>query len=394
MKKRIAEFRASLKSLTEQRNDKATEMQSIVEGAKVETRALSSEEIAKFNALESEISAIDATIKAEERARSLSIVEAKDGQKDNGSEQSITLEAMETRAFANYVRGEISEQRADVNLEKAANGAVIPKTIASKIIETVKELSPIYSLTTKYTMKGELVFPVYDETEQKISCAYAEEFKALSSTSGKFTSVSLTGFLAGALSKVSLSLVNNSDFGLVNFVIQKIAQAISEFLEKELLIGTAGKMTGVLSSTKGSTAAAVAAITADELISLQMVVPQIFQKNAVWIMHKNTFESIRKLKDSEGRYLLNYDITTAFGWTLLGKPVHVSENMPKLAAGAKAIAYGDMGGLYMKLVSDVSIQVLREAYATEHALGVVAWIEADSKIIEPQKIAVLTMKAA
>ena len=37
---------------------------------------------------------------------------------------------------------------------------------------------------------------------------------------------------------------------------------------------------------------------------------------------------------------------------------------------------------------------LREKYADEHALGVVAWIEADSKIVEPQKFAVLQMAAA
>jgi len=51
-----------------------------------------------------------------------------------------------------------------------------------------------------------------------------------------------------------------------------------------------------------------------------------------------------------------------------------------------------MSGLYVKLVQNVEIQVLRELFATEHAIGVVGWVEADSKIIEPQKIAVLTMK--
>lgn len=389
MNKRIAEFRANLKGLVEQRNDKVAELQAIIEGAKAETRAMDEGEITKFTTLETEIASIDATIKAEERARDLTLSDVTDEKKDD-----IKIEVVEERAFANYVRGEISETRADMNLEKASNGAVVPKTIAKKIIETVKELSPIYALATKYNVKGELTFPVYDEATQKITCAYATEFTALASTSGKFTSVSLTGFLAGALSKVSQSLVNNSDFNLVNFVIQKMAEAIALFLEKELLVGTTNKMTGILSSTVGITSTAATAITADELIDLQMSVVEIYQADSVWIMNKSTFKAIRKLKDGQGNYLLNKDATMKFGWELLGKPVYISENMPVIAASAKAIAYGDMSGLYVKLVEDVAIQVLREKYADEHALGVVGWIEADSKIVEPQKIAVLTMKAS
>jgi len=377
-----------LKSLIEQRNDKITEMQTLVSGAKTEERAMGAEEMTKFETLSNEVAAIDSTVKAEERARALEIIE--DKKKDDKAEDRAVEEG-ETRAFDNYVRGVVTESRA-TNLDVATNGAVIPKTIANKIIETVKELSPIYTLATKYSVKGELIFPVYDESTQKITCAYAAEFTALTSTSGKFISVSLTGFLAGALSKISQSLINNSEFNLVNYVITKMATAIAEFLEKELLVGTAAKMTGILSSTKGIVGLAATAITTDELIDLQMVVPEVYQANAVWIMHKATFKAIRKLKDLNGAYILNKDLTMKFGWELLGKPVYISESMPTMAISAKAIAYGDMSGLYVKLVQNVEIQVLRELFATEHAIGVVGWVEADSKIIEPQKIAVLTMK--
>ncbi|UQT47490.1 hypothetical protein M5E87_21305 [Flavonifractor plautii] len=54
-------------------------------------------------------------------------------------------------------------------------------------------------------MGGNLTIPSYDESTQKITMAYATEFTALTSTSGKFTSISLSGFLAGALTKVSIS---------------------------------------------------------------------------------------------------------------------------------------------------------------------------------------------
>ena len=65
-----------------------------------------------------------------------------------------------------------------------------------------------------------------------------------------------------------------------------------------------------------------------------------------------------------------------------------------MAAGAKAVVYGDMTGLSVKLAQNVEIQVLMEKFATQHAIGVVGYIECDSKITEPQKLAVLTMKAS
>ena len=75
--------------------------------------------------------------------------------------------------------------------------------------------------------------------------AYATEFTALTSTSGKFTSISLSGFLAGALTKVSISLVNNSKFDIVSYVIRKMAEAVAEWIENELINGTASKIEGI-----------------------------------------------------------------------------------------------------------------------------------------------------
>lgn len=372
-----------MKKYIEQRNALVIEMTEILNKAKAETRAFDETETERFEAIKKEIAGIDAVLKAEQESRSFEKMEEKTDKKDD----------VEVRAFENYIRNRV-EQRADVNLTASDNGAIIPSTIANRIIETVKELSPIFQMATKYSVKGELIFPVYDETTSTITCAYATEFTNLESTAAEFTSVSLNGFLAGALTKVSRSLMNNSQFDIVSYVVTKMAKAIADFMEKELIVGTADKMTGVLSSTNGITSAAATAITADELIDLQMTLPEVYQPGAVWLMHKSTFKAIRKLKDNDGQYLLNKDVTNAFGWSLLGKPVYVTETMPTIEASAKTIVYGDMTGLYVNVRENVSIEILREAYAAQHVVGVIGWVEADSKIIEPQKFAILTMKAA
>lgn len=370
-----------LKALIEKRNAKIEEMQGLIKVAETETRAFTTEESQKWDALGQEVRDLDTTINAMQEAMNL---EKREFKEDESKEDA------EIRDFAGAIRGEV-EARA--NLTKTDNGVVIPQTIANKIITKVKDICPILSLATVYNVKGKLVVPVWGDGDasENITCAYATEFTDLTSKSGKFTSVELTGYLAGALTKVSKSLVNNSDFDLVAFVIGEMAKAIAEFLEKELIQGTSGKMTGILSATQEVVAASASAITADEVIDLQDTIPDIYQANACWIMRKSTRTALRKLKTQDGEYLLNKDLTTPFGYSILGKPVYVTDSMPEISTGNKVIAYGDMSGLTVKVSEQVELQVLQEVFAAQHALGVVGWVEADSKITETQKIAVLKM---
>lgn len=375
----------NFKKLIEKRNSLVEEMNQLITVAEEETRALNEEETTKFGELTEEVRSIDATLQLANT--DLTTID----NPDNTTNTDATED--ETRAFATYLRtGRIEEIRADVNFNTGNNGAIIPRTIADKIIETVKNIAPIYALSTKFDVKGDLVFPVYDEKENKINCAYQDEFTKISATGGKFTSITLTQYLAGALAKISKSLVNNTQFDLVNYVITKVADAIAEFMEHELIVGTPGKMTGALSSENEVTAGAAAVLTVDDLVNLQLKVPQALRVNGCFIMNPDTFAAIAKLKDGDGKLLVDQDIKNPLSYTLLGCPIYESDNMPKIATGQKAIVFGDMSGIYTKIVADsLEIQVLLEKYADEHAVGVIGWVEADSKIVETQKITVLKM---
>ena len=166
------------------------------------------------------------------------------------------------------------------------------------------------------------------------------------------------------------------------------------FIEKELLIGTVGKVEGLSTLTNAITSAKADEIKADEIIDLHDSIKDEFQNGAIWIMSPATRTYLRKLKSSTGYYLLNDDVSTPFGTSILGKPVYVSDNMPDYTEdGEVAIYYGDMSGLATKFSEEINIEVLREKYATEHAVGVVGWFEFDSKVENEQKIAKLVMHA-
>jgi len=379
----------NLKALMEKRAELQQSMDELVSTADQETRAMTEEEVAKFDAAEREIKAIDETVAREERARNVE----KKAIPDAAEERAIQEEA----DFANFILGKVSELRAgEQNMTMANNGAIIPTSIANRIIKAVKDRCPILAKATIYNVKGTLKVPVWGKANgtHDITVGYQNEFTELTADAGKFTSVDLSGYLAGALSLIGKSVENNGTFSVVNFIVNQMAEEIASFLEKELLVGTANKATGALDTTTSLTAAGAAAITADELIDLQSKVKQVYQANACWTMHPDTFVAIKKLKDSNNRYLLQDDVTGEFPYRLLGKPVYLSDNMPTLAAGAKTVLYGDYSGLSVNMRENISVEVLREKYSTMHAIGVVSWFEFDSKVTDNQKLAVLVQKAA
>lgn len=385
-----------LKALTEQRAEKQNEMETLLNTVKAEERAFTPEESELFKKLESEIGLINETISAITKGRELT-EEPKEDEKpteeENKEEEAENEERalQEEKAFEKYIRGILAEERADVNLTKGDNGSVIPVSIAKKIIKKAYDISPILEKSTKYNVKGKLEIPYYSETSTaKVNMAYATEFTSLESNIGKFTNIELTGFLAGALAKISKSLVNNSDFNIVNEVINIMAEAIALFVEKELIHGTTDKVEGLKNGVKLQVqAASENVITADEIIKTKRKVKQRFQKNAIWIMSPETLTAVALLKDGNDRYLLQDDLTNDFSYTLLGKPVYESDNMDEIGAGKTPIFYGDISGLATKFVEELEMEVLREKYADQHAVGVVAWMEFDAKVEDAQKIAKL-----
>jgi HK97 family phage major capsid protein len=387
------------KELIEQKNELATRADEILNLAKSEKRALTDEEAKVMNEINDNVKRIIETLKLEDDFRKVDEMEVKEDttpteetvEEEEKVEETRMVEDMERRAFEQYLRGEINERNGELTPASTSAGAVIPTTIVNYIIRKVYDICPILDRSQKFNVKGKLEVPFYPADSNNITVAYQNEFSALTSSSGKFDTVELGGFLAGAMTKVSRSLINNAQFDIVGFVVDEMAQQIARFIEGELLHGTTNKVEGLSGLTNGITTASATAITADEIVKLHDSIKDRFQNNAIWIMSSATRTALRTLKSNTGYYLLNDDVSSPFGTTLLGKPVYVSDQMPEIATGNTVIYYGDFKGLATKFSENINIQVLRERYADEHADGVIGWFEFDSKVEDAQKIAKLVM---
>lgn len=385
--------KVNMKPLVEKYNELLDSMEAVTNKAVEETRALTEEEKRSFDEMKAQADELKKTIDLANEEREL--MEFTDEPKKKA-------EVDEERAFDAFLRSD--EARA---LAKSDNGVIVPVKIAERIIEEVKNLSPILQMADVYYTGGKLVFPVWNDSytsgtgtqsvTHNTAAAYVDEFTDVTEDSGKFTSVELNGFIAGILVKISKSLINNAAFDVVSYFVEKCARKIAEFLNKELVVGTENKMEGILSATNGVTAAATTEIDPDELIALQLKVPQVYQNDAVWIMNSDTFAAVRQMKSEDGHYLVGGwtdGLRPDMGFTLLGKRVYLDDNMPDIAASAKPVFYGNLKGLAVKFSDRLDLEVLREKYATQYAIGIVAHCEADSKIVDNSMLALLTMKAS
>ena len=372
------------KGLEEKKIDLKGQMSALLDTAKAEQRAMTDEETNQFDNLEREIRNIN---------EELEKIEREEKEMEKNIDTRTEVEIRESKQFVDYVRG-VLENRADVNLATGSNGAIIPTSIAKKVIKKAYDMSSILTGATKYNTKGKLAIPMYDATGTDIAMAYADEFTDLESKVGSFKSINLDGFLAGALVKVGKSLVANTDIDLENKIIELMAEAIARFMERECLYGTTDKVDGLKGVTLGVTATSNSVITADELIKLKNAIKKTFRKNAKWIMSNDTLTAIELLKDGDDRNIFRADMNGEFDGYILGYPVEVSDNMEEIGAKKDVIFFGDYSGLALKQRNDaLEMQVLREKFATQHAIGITAWLEFDAKVENAQKIAKLTMGA-
>ena len=378
-----------LKELMEKRNDLVDQIEQLTKNVETEQRAFTPEEDAKVEELTKAVEDIDKTIETCERATKLSKIDAKN---DNDVEDNV--EEMETRAFADFIRNK--KRAGDSNIEKDDNKAVIPKTIANKIIDKIKDISPLFRDAEKYNVKGTVSIPYVDGSNDNITVAYASEFTDLEAKSTKLLSIDLTGHLAGVLAKVSVSLLNSTDIDLVDFVVAKMAAAAATFIDKEILDPSdpTHKIVGLSNANQIVYAGSTSAISADVLIKLKNQLKSAFQAGAYFVMHPETLTAVQLLKDNNNRYIFNDEIQNGFSGTILGKPVYTSDQCPKIGSGNNAVFYlNPAQGLAAKLVED-SVTILREKYATQHAIGVVEWLELDAQIQNQQAVAVLNMSTA
>lgn len=103
---------------------------------------------------------------------------------------------------------------------------------------------------------------------------------------------------------------------------------------------------------------------AEALIDLVYALGAQYRANAVFVMNSKTAGMVRKLKDNDERFLWSDGLAAAEPARLLGYRVLIAEDMPDVAAGASAIAFGDFGAGYT-VAERPDLRVLRDPFSAK-----------------------------
>ena len=189
-----------------------------------------------------------------------------------------------------------------------------------------------------------------------------------------------------AMPEITQKLLDTSSFDAGGYLNAKLAEAFALKTGDAYLNGDgSGKPRGILTylvstAVDGTrpwgtvqvipTGADGALLTAGDANGAEIFVDAIaslkapYRQNASWIMNRLTFAAVAKLKDGQGRFLLEMNAALGTPPSLLGYPVTIVEEMPNIGSGSLSIGFGDWSRAYV-IVDHTGIRMLRDPFTNK-----------------------------
>ena len=398
----------TLNEMLEKRKNLLNTMDGFLETHKNANGALSVEDDATYSKMEKEFDELTASITRAQRRANMEIEMNKPVNAPITAKPMVMTEPEDStgRASKGYKKNFWNAIRRKQMTPEMVNalqigtdsegGYLVPDEYEKTLVEALEEENIFRKLAHVIsTSSGDRKIPV---VASKGSASWVDEEGTIPDSDDAFNQVSIGAYKLGTLIKVSNELLNDSVFNLESYISKEFARRIGSKEEDAFFNGNGtGKPVGIFNATGGAevgvTAASATAITADEIIDLFYSLKAPYRKNAVWILNDATIKAIRKLKDNNGNYLWQPSLTAGTPDTILGRPVYTSSYVPTIAAGAKTIAFGDFSYYWIADRAGRNFKKLTELYAANDQTGFVATQRVDGKLILPEAIKVLKMKA-
>ena len=233
----------------------------------------------------------------------------------------------------------------------------------------------------------------------KGSAAWVDEEGGIPDGDDTFGQQTIGAHKVGTIIKVSEELLNDAAFDLEGYFTSEFSRRIGNKEEDAFFNGDGvGKPLGLLAANGGAeigvTAASATAITAEEIMTLFYSLEAPYRENAIWVFNDATMGAIRKLKGNDGQFLWQKALHEGDHETLLGKPVFTSPFMPEMKAGLKPVLFGDLNFYWIGDRQGVTFKRLNERYADTGQIGFMATKRVDGKLVLPEAVNALQMKAS
>lgn len=270
----------------------------------------------------------------------------------------------------------------------ADGGYLVPEEYDHRLIDTLSEENIMRRLATTITTSGEHKINI---AATKPAASWIEEGGALTFGDATFSQILLDAHKLHVAIKVTEELLYDNAFNLEGYILDQFGKALANAEEDAFLNGDGtGKPLGLFAATGGGTVAGTltAAIKSDDMLDLVYALKRPYRKKASFIMNDKTLSSLRKLKDNNGAYIWQPSYQAGEPDRVLGYAVHTSAYAPE-----DAIAFGDYKYYNIGDRGTRSFSELRELFAGNGMIGYVAKERVDGKLILPEAVQILKLKA-
>ena len=389
-----------LQQLIDQRAKVWEQAKAFIDSHQKENGTLSAEDSATYEKMEAEITDITAAIDRERRA------EEREAELSKPVNSPLTVkpgrvndeDTKTGRASDEYRKGMLQALRS--NFRQISNvlqegvdadgGYLVPEEYDKRIVEVLEDSNIMRGLATTITTTAEHKINIGATTP---AAAWIEEGQQLSFGDATFDQIILDAHKLHIAIKVTEELLYDNAFNLESYITKQFGKAMGNAEEDAFLNGAGeGMPTGIFHATKGGqifgTTATQEKITADEIISLVYGLKRPYRQQASFILNDRIISQIRTLKDNNGAYIWQPTYQAGEPDKLLGFTVHTSTFAPE-----NAVAFGDFSYYNIGDRGVRSMSVLKELFAGNGMVGFVCKERVDGKLILPEAVQILKIKA-
>jgi len=278
--------------------------------------------------------------KAENRESVLKVFISDDVQK---SVDELTKEE-KTDAYARaLVTGDKSAVKALSEGTPADGGYLVPQDFYNRLVTEMGERTEMRSKVTVIPMKTNVLTIPKHDTGPEVYWGVAEN-ETKTTTTMDFTQPTITAYKLVSIIYMSDELLADAAFSLTDIIVKKFAEKMAEAEEAAIIAGSGvARPTGIFVNAVvvAAAIACVGNLDFDDIIDLIYALPFKYRKNAEFIIHNNNVRELRKLKDSDGRYLWQEPVAAGQPATIQGYPVYLTYE-----CGEDEIAFGDYKEAY------------------------------------------------
>jgi HK97 family phage major capsid protein len=295
----------------------------------------------------------------------------------NHSQRAIALETGELRALSHATSGSGPE--------------LVPQTFVNMLeMAMLANGNMLAYFDTMTTDTGEAMnWPIADDTANEGDWvdAESEDTQTVGEPNPAFKRTSWDAHeLHSKWIKVPIALNEDSMFDIEVILATMMGERLGRTINTAATSGDGTKKPRgiLLDAPVGHTCASATAIAYDDIVKLEHSVDPAYRPQSQYAMHDSVLETLRLLKDSEGRPLWQVSMRDGTPDRLHNREYAYNQAMADtIEANAQTMLFGRLSDYKLRRVGQMRILRANERFAEKLQIGFLGYIRVDGKLLRP-----------